>query len=418
MKSLRAVITGLGVVSPYGTGVEAFRAGIREGRSATRRVTLFDPGDLPCQVAAEVPDFDPAVHLPREELSRVGRIVPLALAAAREAFAAAGLDPGTFTPQERQGIGVILGSGAGAIDFAERQYEAYYRDGIHRVNPFAISSSVVGMVSSELSIRLGLTGPSHVLSNGCTSSSDAVGYALHAVQRGEYPLLLTGGADACITRGMMEGFCRMRAAVTGWNDRPEAASRPFNRDRNGFVLGEGAYLLVLEEFGHARARGAPILAEVAGYAATCDAHHRVHMSNDGAESRRAMELALQAAGASPQEVDYINLHGTATRQNDRVETLAVKQLLGERARSVPTSATKSMIGHPQGACGAAGIAATVIGMNGRFLPPTINYVDPDPECDLDYVPNHPRPADTRLAVCNCIGFGSKNAAVVLRAGPT
>jgi 3-oxoacyl-[acyl-carrier-protein] synthase II len=417
LKSLRAVITGLGVVSPYGTGVEAFRAGIREGRSATRRVTLFDPGDLPCQVAAEVPVFDPAAHLPREELSRVGRIVPLALAAAREAFAAAGLDPGEFTPQERQSIGVIVGSGAGAIDFAERQYEAYYRDGIHRVNPFAISSSVVGMVSSELNIRLGLTGPSHVLSNGCTSSSDAIGYALHAIQRGEHSLLLTGGAEACITRGMMEGFCRMRAAATGWNDRPALASRPFDRDRSGFVLGEGAYLMVLEELGHARARGVPVLAEVAGYAATCDAHHRVHMSNDGAESTRAMELALQAAGAAPQEVDYINLHGTATRQNDRVETLAVKQLLGDRARSVPTSATKSMIGHPQGACGAAGIAATVIGMNDKFLPPTINYVNPDPECDLDYVPNHSRPADTRLAVCNCIGFGSKNSAVVLRAGP-
>ena len=321
---------------------------------------------------------------------------------------------GSIGEQERRRIGVIIGSGAGAIDFAERQYEAYYKQGIHRVNPFAISSSVIGMVSSELSIRLGFTGPSHVLSNGCTSSTDAIGYALHTIQRGDHPLLLTGGAEACITRGMMEGFCRMRAAAVGWNDRPEKASRPFNRDRSGFVLGEGAFLLVLEELEHARRRGAPILAEVAGYAATCDAYHRVHMSARGEESTRAMSLALDAAGASPADVDYINLHGTSTRQNDRVETLAVKSLLGTRAASVPTSATKSMIGHSQGACGAAGLAATVIGMNDGFLPPTINYEHADPECDLDYVPNVSREGETHLALCNCIGFGSKNAALVVK----
>ena len=221
MNSKRAVITGLGIVSPYGLGTAPFRAGIREGRSATRRVTLFDPGDLPCQVAAEVPEFDPAAHLPRADLPRVGRIVPLALAAAREAFAAAQLEPERLSGQERQHIGVIIGSGAGAIDFAESQYEAYYRDGIHRVNPFAISSSVVGMVSSELNIRLGFTGRSHVLSNGCTSSSDAVGYALHAIQRGDHPLILTGGAEACITRGMMEGLMGLPIRGTCATPRPD-----------------------------------------------------------------------------------------------------------------------------------------------------------------------------------------------------
>jgi len=310
---------------------------------------------------------------------------------------------------------VIVGSGAGAVDFAERQYESYYRHGIRRVNPFAISSSVVGMVSSELSIRFGFTGASHVLSNGCTSSTDAIGYALHAVRRGELPIVLTGGAEACITLGMMEGFCRMRAAALGWNDRPARASRPFSRDRSGFVLGEGAYLMVLEDERHARRRGARVYAEVAGYGATCDAHHRVHMSQDGAESTRAMELALRSAGASPRDVDYISLHGTSTRQNDRVETLAVRSLLGARAGEVPASATKSMIGHPQGASGAAGIVATVLAMRDGFLPPTINLDAPDPECDLDYVPNEARPARPRLALCNCIGFGSKNSAIVLRA---
>jgi len=412
-----AAITGLGVVSPFGLGVEAFRAGLREGRSATRPISLFDPGDLPCRVAAEVPGFDAAAHLDPEDLPRVGRIVPMAIAAAREALRDAGLPDG-LTAAEIRGIGVIVGSGAGAIDFAERQYEAYYRDGIRRVNPFAISSSVVGMVSSELSIRFGFSGPSHVLSNGCTSSTDAIGYALHAIDRREQEIVLTGGAEACITLGMMEGFCRMRAAAIGWNDRPDRASRPFTIDRSGFVLGEGAYLLVLEDVGHARRRGARIYAEVAGYASTCDAHHRVHMSHDGAESTRAMDLALRSAGASAGEVEYINLHGTSTRQNDRVETLAIKALLGERAQTVPASSTKSMIGHAQGACGAAGVAATLLAMDGGFLPPTINYDAPDPECDLDYVPNRARTGQPRLALCNCIGFGSKNSALVLRStGP-
>jgi 3-oxoacyl-[acyl-carrier-protein] synthase II len=416
MRDSRAVITGIGVVSPFGMGAEAFRRGIAEGRSATRRVTLFDPGDLPCQVTAEVPDFDPKDHVPTSDLKRVGRIVPMALAAAREALLAAGLENGGLPAEERRRIGVVIGSGAGAADFAERQYEAYYRQGIHKVNPFAISSSVLGMVSSELSIALGLTGPSHVLSNGCTSSTDAIGYALHAIRRGEHPLLITGGAEACITRGMMEGFCRMRAAAVGWNDRPARASRPFSRDRSGFVLGEGAFLLVLEEREHARRRGAPILAEVAGYAATCDAYHRVHMKEAGEESTRAMRLALQSAGASVDDVEYVNLHGTSTEQNDRVETEAVKSLLGARAAKVPCSATKSMIGHPQGACGAAGVVATVLAMTHGLLPPTINYDNPDPACDLDYVPNQARPARPRLALCNCIGFGSKNAALVLRSG--
>jgi len=270
------------------------------------------------------------------------------------------------------------------------------------------------MVSSELSIRFGFSGPSHVLSNGCTSSTDALGYAMHAILREETPVLLTGGAEACITLGMMQGFCRMRAAAVGWNDRPARASRPFNRDRSGFVLGEGAFLMVLENAEHAKRRGARIYGEIAGYGSTCDAHHRVHMSDDGAESTRAMQLALRSAGSSASDVDYINLHGTSTHQNDRIETLAVRALLGARAGEVPASATKSMIGHPQGACGAAGVLATLLAMRDGFLPPTINYEVPDPECDLDYVPNTARPGRPRLALCNCIGFGSKNSALVVR----
>src|SRR5207245_5237577 len=254
---------------------------------------------------------------------------------------------------------------------------------------------------SEISIRFGFTGPSHVLSNGCTSSTDAIGYAFQAIRRAEHPILLTGGAEACRTRGMMEGFCRMRAAAVGWNDRPERASRPFNSDRSGFVLGEGAYLMVLEDADRARRRGARIYAEVSGYGSTCDAHHRVHLSPTGGAATRAMALALASAGATPEEVDYISLHGTSTPQNDRAETMAGKALLGRRAASVPASAIKSMIGHPQGACGAAGVIATALGLRDGFLPPTINYESPDPECDLDYVPNRTRRASPRLALCNC-----------------
>lgn len=414
MTRRRAVITGLGVVSPFGMGLEAYRKGLSEGRSATRRVTLFDPGDLPCQVAAEIPGFDPAEHLPPGDRARVGRVVPMALAAAREALRSAGIHPDAMSEAERREIGVVIGTGAGAVDFAERQYEAYYRQGIHRVSPFAISSSVVGMVSSELSIAFRFAGPSHVLSDGCTSSTDALGYAARAIERGDLPAVLSGGADACITRGMMEGFCRMRAAAVGWNDRPERASRPFDRDRSGFVLGEGAFLMVLEEAERARRRGAVVLAEIAGYGATCEAYHRVHLRDDGAESARAMRLALAAAGASADEVDYINLHGTSTEQNDRVETRAVRALLGQRAGAVPCSATKSMIGHPQGACGAAGVTASVLAIVDGLLPPTINLDYADPACDLDYVPNQARRAAPRLVLCNCIGFGSKNAALVLR----
>jgi 3-oxoacyl-[acyl-carrier-protein] synthase II len=415
MTRRRAVITGLGAVTPFGEGIEALRRGLLEGRSAVRGITLFDPGDLPSRVAAEVPGFEPDRWLDPADRPRVGRIVPLALAAGREALGSAGLLPADAGPPPRRpDVGIVVGSGAGAADFAERQYESYYRDGIHKVNPFAISSSVLGMLSSELSIAFGFTGLSHVLSDGCTSSTDAIGYAQRTIERGDLPMVLTGGAEACITRGMMEGFCRMRAAATGWNDRPEKASRPFNRDRSGFVLGEGAWLLVLEEAEHARARGAAILGEIAGYGASCDAHHRVHMHGDGEESTRAMALALADAGASPGEVDYINLHGTSTQQNDRIETRAVRNLLGARASRVPCSATKSQVGHPQGASGAMGLTATLLGMQGGFLPPTINYEHPDPECDLDYVPNAPRRRDIRLALCNCIGFGSKNAALVVR----
>jgi 3-oxoacyl-[acyl-carrier-protein] synthase II len=273
----------------------------------------------------------------------------------------------------------------------------------------------MGTLSSELSVRFGLRGPSHIVTSGCTSSTDSFGYATRQIQSGRLDMTLTGGADAPISLGIIKGFILMKIMTESWNHAPERGSRPFNADRDGFVLAEGAWMFVLEEYEHARARGAQVLAEVAGYGSTCEAFHRVRLQECGEEPARAIELAIKEAGITPLAVDYVNLHGTATQLNDRIETRALKLALGdEKARQTPMSSLKSQIGHPQGACGAAGIAATLIAMREAQLPPTINLEVPDPECDLDYVPEAGRKKVIEHAVCNCIAFGSKNSALVLR----
>jgi 3-oxoacyl-[acyl-carrier-protein] synthase II len=270
------------------------------------------------------------------------------------------------------------------------------------------------MLASEISIGLGLGGMSHVLSNGCTSSTDAIGYALDQVRSGRADVVLVGGADACITPAVLSGYCSMRVVATHWNETPARASRPMSADRDGFVLGEGAWMLVVESESSVDASGRTPLVEIAGYGASCEAYHRVALREDGLEPARAMHQALHDARLAAEAIDYVNLHGTGTQLNDRVETLAVKRVLADRAARVPMSATKSLIGHPQGASGAAGVVATTLAMRGGFLPPTANLEVADPDCDLDYVPGVARPAAVRNALCNCLGFGSKNAALVLR----
>lgn len=411
MSRRRVVVTGVGAVSPYGTGAALFFEGLRAGRSGTRALTLFHEPAPASRVVGEVPGFDAAAHLPAQELRRVPRVVPMAVAAAREAFAASGLDAGD--EQEARRIGVIVGTGGGGIEFAERQYAELYAHGGRRVTPFAVSSSLVGMLSSEVSIALGLRGPSHVLSTGCTSSTDAIGYAYRMIAHGDEEALLAGGAEACITPGLLAGFCRMNVVSTRWNDAPERASRPFDRDRDGFVLGEGAWMLVLESEERARARGARPLARLSGYGSTCEAFHRVAVRPDGAEPARAIARALDDAGIAPDAVASLQLHGTGTPANDAMETRAVKLVFGTRARRLRTSALKSMIGHPQGACGAAGVAAAMLTLRERYVPPTINRDNPDPECDLDYTPNRGAFVDADHVVCNTIAFGSKNSALVL-----
>jgi 3-oxoacyl-[acyl-carrier-protein] synthase II len=308
---------------------------------------------------------------------------------------------------------VIVGSGAGGIDVAERQYGDFYSGDLHRVSPYAIPVSIVGIVSSEISIALELRGISHVLSTGCTSSSDAIGYAAMLIRQGEADVLVTGGADACVTPGMVFGFGRMRVVSTHYNDRPAEASRPFDKGRDGFVLGEGAWMLTLEREARARARGARVYATVDGYGSTCDAYHRVQMDPDGVEIVRAMQLAIDRAGRRVDDIGYINYHGTSTVLNDAVEARCVRRLFGAHADRVAGSSTKSMIGHPQGASGAAGVVTAALALSRGVLPPTINLTDPDPACDLDFIPNVARTAQAEAALCNCLGFGSKNTAIVL-----
>ena len=417
------VISGIGVVSPYGAGRDRFWSSIRRGESGVSAITSFDVSRFACRVAAAVPD--PAGDEPSAEAAELlaaseagaGRADPkryskasrIAVQAAREAWVDAGLD--TRNAADRT-AGVIVGSGAGGVDVAERQYREFFAEAWNRVSPYAIPVSIVGMISSEISIALGLHGVSHVLSTGCTSSTDAVGYAAAAIRSGDADVIVTGGADACVTPGMIFGFSRMRAVSTAYNDTPSKASRPFDRGRDGFVLGEGAWMFVLERASRARARGAVPYASVDGYGSTCDAYHRVQMDPEGAEIVRAMSLAIERAGRERSDIGYVNYHGTSTQLNDAVEARCVRALFGD-GPAPPGSSTKSMIGHPQGASGAAGIATAALALRHRFLPPTINNDNPDPDSGLDFIGNEGREADVEAALCNCLGFGSKNSAVVL-----
>ncbi len=417
---MRIAITGIGVVSTFGVGRRTFWEHVRRGASGTRAITEFDAASFPCRVAAAVPPVTiaDALHLRGEigsdgnghaDPRRYSRAALFGVIAAREAWNDAGLAIG------EPGAGVIIGTGGGGIDVGERQYEDFFTGGGRRVTPYAIAVGICGMVSSEISISLGLHGISHVLSTGCTSSTDAIGYAAMLLRGGECEVLLTGGADGCVLPGMIFGFSRMRAVSTRYNDCPHAASRPFDRGRDGFVLGEGAWMLTLERLDRARARGARVYATVDGYASTCDAYHRVQMDPDGDQIVRCMGDAIQRSGRPREEIGYVNYHGTSTQLNDAIESRCTRKLLGPLADRVPGSSTKSMIGHPQGASGAAGVVTTALALSDGFLPPTINLTDQDPDCDLDFLPHTGRVARPAAALCNCLGFGSKNSALVLGA---
>jgi 3-oxoacyl-[acyl-carrier-protein] synthase II len=419
------VISGIGVASPFGAGRECFWDHVRRGVSATRRIDEFDPTPYACHVAAPLPSLsiDDAPSLEahpgaagrgaddvlreRAEARRYSRASLAGVIAAREAWADAGLRVG------EPGSGVIIGTGGGGIELGEKQYREFFTDGLKRVTPYAIPLSICGMLSSEISMALQAHGISHVLSTGCTSSTDATGYALGLLLAGEADVLLCGGVDACLTPGMIYGFSRMRVVSTAFNDAPAEASRPFDKDRDGFVLGEGAWMYVLEREDRARARGARIYAVVEGYGSTCDAYHRVQMDPEGEQIVRAMRMALDRAGRAPESIGYVNFHGTSTQLNDAIEIRCVREVFAGHAERLPGSSTKSMVGHPQGASGACGIVTTALALQRGFLPPTINVHAQDSACDMDVLAIQGRAAEVEAALCNCLGFGSKNSAVVL-----
>ena len=409
----RVVITGMGCVTPIGIGRKDFWAALLRGDSGSRRIEAFDVSKSPVKIAAEVRGFDWEAQLNPKDRKHVPRTVPLALAAAREALEDAQLSTADMPLDQRRGFGVVLGTGGGGLAFTERQYSYWYVGPTHKASVYTIPSSTHGGLSSELSMAFGLRGLSHIVSTGCTSSTDALAYAAEHIALGRQDIMISGGVDAPIAPGILAAFNLMTVLTSNWNDEPHRASRPFSRNRSGMVLGEGSWLYVLEEFEHAKKRNANIYAEITGYGATCDAFHRVRLEEGGDEPARAMRLALEDAGREPRDVDYVNLHGTSTLLNDRIETSALKLALDGTARRIPMSATKSQVGHPQGASGAAGLGATLCAMHERKIPPTINLDEPDPDCDLDYVPNQSREADVRVALCNCIGFGSKNSALVV-----
>jgi 3-oxoacyl-[acyl-carrier-protein] synthase II len=408
------VISGLGCLTPLGNTRDALWDGFRRGRSGVGRIESFDPSPFPVQIAGEVRGIDPFDSLPPKERQHVSRTAALAITAARMALRDAKIEPRIESLETRRRIGVLIGSGGGGLEFTERQYGHYYRGQIKKASVYTIPTSTIGTLSSEISMAFDLHGPSHVVSTGCTSSTDAISYACQSILSGQTDIMVTGGADSPLAPGILSGFCLMRILTESWNAQPHRGSRPFSSDRSGFVLGEGAWIYVIETESSARARGAPIYAEVAGYGSTCDAHHRVRLDETGEEPARAMTLAMEDAGITPSQIDYVNLHGTSTALNDRVETRALKLSLGREAPDIPMSASKSMFGHPQGASGAAGISAALFAMRESLIPPTLNLETPDEDCDLDYTPLTARPAQVEYALANCIGFGSKNSALVLK----
>lgn len=406
----RVVITGMGVISCLGQTVTEFWENLVAGRSGIGQITLCDTTGYPTTIAGEVKDWNPEAYIERREARRMARFSQFAVAAAKQAVAQAGLD---LDREDRTRIGVILGNGNGGYPNIDEAMRTIVEKGGMRVDPFFLPKSLPNMAAAQIALQLGLKGYNSTVVTACAAGTQAIGDAMEVLRRGRMEVMLTGGTEAGISQLGLAAFCVMRAMSTR-NDEPERASRPFDKDRDGFVPAEGAAVFVLETLEHALARGARILAEVAGAAATADAYHLVAPCADGEGAARAIRWALEDAGVRPEEVDYINAHGTSTPLNDVAETIAIKAVLGEHAYQVPISSTKSMIGHALGASGALETVAAVKSIETGIIHPTINYETPDPECDLDYVPNVARRADVRVVLKNSFGFGGQNACLVLR----
>jgi len=410
-RNRRVVITGLGVVSSVGFGKEAFWDSISKGRSGVSNITAFDTSQFTTHFAGEIKNFDPSAYILPKKLKRMDRTTQFAVVASKMAVEDAKLD--LQEPGVRERTGVIIGAALAGVGFILEQHEVMLKKGPMRLNPFTALASFPDACAGNVSIELGVKGPSFSIATACSSASDACGYAFDAIQSGDLDFLIMGGAEATIFPGIVASFCVARALSTR-NDQPEKASRPFSMDRDGFVLGEGAGMLVLEEYEHAKKRGAHIYAEILGHGMTCDAYHMTAPDPEGTEAARAMQLAMENAGVDPKEIDYINAHGTSTSLNDKTETLVIKKVFGPRAYEIPISSVKSMIGHLIGAAGSVELIATLLAMEHQLIPPTINYNSKDPECDLDYVPNVARKAKITIAMKNSFGFGGKNSILILK----
>jgi 3-oxoacyl-[acyl-carrier-protein] synthase II len=408
--SQRVVVTGLGAVTPIGNDIPTTWAALLAGRSGVGPITRFDASDLKTQIAAEVKDFDPTQYVDRKEVRRMDRFLHFAAAAAVQALADARFDKANYDPRR---VGVIVGSGIGGVETLLAQYDVLRERGPRRISPFTVPALMLNSASAHISIMLGARGPNMAIGSACATGTHSVGEAAAIIRRNDADVMIAGGSEAAILRLTMAGFDCMGAMST-CNEHPEQASRPFDARRDGFVIAEGAGVIVLERLDLARARGAHIYGELAGYGASADAYHITAPAEDGNGAVESMLMALRSAEIQPAEVDYINAHGTSTPMNDAIETAAIKTVFGEHAYRVAISSSKSMTGHLMAAAGAVESAVCLLAMRDQILPPTINQQEKDPACDLDYVPNHARPARVKVAMSNSFGFGGHNATVIFR----
>ncbi|MEB2359723.1 MAG: beta-ketoacyl-ACP synthase II [Bryobacteraceae bacterium] len=408
--SRRVAVTGVGLLTPLGLGTEETWEAVRSGKSGITRISAFDPSAYNCQIAGEVKDFDPTRYIDRKEIKKMGRFIQFAIAATEFALSASGLK---IDESNAERSGVYIGSGIGGFEVIEREHKILLERGPGRISPFFIPATIINLAAGYVSIRTGAKGPNSATATACTSSAHAVGDSFKIIQRGDADVMICGGAEAPITEMGIGGFAAMRA-LSQRNGEPGRASRPWDRDRDGFVVGEGAGILILEELEFARKRGANILAEIVGYGMTADAFHMTAPSEDGDGAFRVMRLALKDAGLQPEQIGYINAHGTSTPLGDKLETLAIKRAFGEHARKLAVSSTKSMMGHLLGGAGGVEAGITILAMRDGVLPPTINYEYPDPECDLDYIPNEARRAQVEYALSNSFGFGGTNGCIIFK----
>jgi 3-oxoacyl-[acyl-carrier-protein] synthase II len=411
MEEKRVVVTGLGIISPVGNDAPSFWSSLKAGRGGVRTLTSFDPAGFDSQIAAEVKGFDPHMYkIPAKEIRRLEKFVQYSIAASAQAIADAGLD---LDKENRDRIGVLIGSGIGGLYTIQEQTKIYLQKGPSRLSPFLIPMLIVNEAAGHVAISFGLKGPNSCVATACASGSHALGDAYRIIGRGDADAMICGGAESCVVPTGFGGFCAMKALSTR-NHEPEKASRPFDAQRDGFVIGEGCGLVVLESLEHAQKRNARIYAEFSGYGMSCDAYHITAPDPDGDGAARAMKEALRDARLNPEDVDYINAHGTSTKLNDKVETLAIKLALGNHAKKVMVSSTKSMTGHLLGAAGGVEFVACVLAIKDQVVPPTINYEYPDPDCDLDYVPNTARNAKVEICLSNSLGFGGHNATLAVK----